>query len=91
MVIPSEAHIIEHANHVAPSADNVVRAIRAYACVNKSGKWIEATKHVEFSSTGPATNRLRKPRKSHAQPDSHTIDLQAETDSRDSRQTSVTP
>ena len=43
-------NIIEHSNHVAPAADTVVRAIRAYACVNKSGKWLEPTKHVAFSS-----------------------------------------
>jgi hypothetical protein len=64
-------HIIEHANHVSPTADTVVRAIRAYACVNKSGKWIEPVRHVEFSSVeSPRARRARKRRKSEALPES---------------------
>ncbi|HKV05059.1 MAG TPA: hypothetical protein VJO53_08140 [Candidatus Acidoferrales bacterium] len=72
-------NIIEHSNHVAPTADNVVRAIRAYACVNKSGKWIEPTKHVEFSSPySTGARRPRKGRKSEALPDASTISVTAE-------------
>lgn len=42
-------HIIEHANHAMPSAGTIVRAIRAYACLNESGQWIEPAKRVIFS------------------------------------------
>jgi hypothetical protein len=43
-------HIIEHVNHVSPSADAVIRAVRAYACVTRDGKWVEPATHVIVSS-----------------------------------------
>jgi len=48
-------HIIEHANHVTPSADAIIRAVRAYSCVTRDGKWIEPATHVIVSSGNPTS------------------------------------
>jgi len=42
--------IIERASGVRASADSVLRAIRAYGCLNSKGQWIEPPAHVIVSS-----------------------------------------
>jgi len=42
--------IIEHAQRCTPSADAIIRAVRAYTCINDDGKWVEPTKHVVFTT-----------------------------------------
>jgi hypothetical protein len=34
-------NIIEHSESVQPSADSVIRAIRACSCLNRNGKWVD--------------------------------------------------
>jgi hypothetical protein len=43
-------NIIERSAHVQPTADAVIRAIRAYSCLNRDGQWIEPPAHVIVSS-----------------------------------------
>jgi len=52
------AHIIEDAERVSSSADSVIRAVRAFTCVNTEGRWIDPPAHVIVSSgAGPAEPR----------------------------------
>ena len=50
-------HIVEQACHITPTVDGVLRAIRAYSCLNRDGQWTEPPAHVVVSSgsriTGP--------------------------------------
>jgi len=50
-------HIVENACHITPTVDGVLRAIRAYSCLNRDGQWTEPPAHVVVSSgsriTGP--------------------------------------
>jgi len=46
------AGIIEHAHNVEPSADSVIRAVRAYSRVNSAGEWIDPPARVIVSSGG---------------------------------------
>jgi len=51
-------HIIEHANHVPPTARDIIRSVRAYACLNENGKWTEpATRVIVSAGTKSAANR----------------------------------
>lgn len=45
-------HIIERSRGVRATAENVIRAIRAYGCLNRDGQWIEPPIHVIVSSGG---------------------------------------
>ena len=56
-------HIIEHANHVSPSADSIIRAVRAYSCVTRDGKWVEPATRVIVSSGNPAGIPVRRKRR----------------------------
>ncbi|HXX19759.1 MAG TPA: hypothetical protein VEJ46_10180 [Candidatus Acidoferrum sp.] len=44
------AHIVEQATSVNPTTDGVLRAIRAYSCLNSDGQWVEPPAHVIVSS-----------------------------------------
>ncbi|MGA2509570.1 MAG: hypothetical protein ABSG27_05020 [Candidatus Acidiferrales bacterium] len=46
----SLGHIIEEARRCVPTADAIIRAVRAYTCVNHVGQWIEPPAHVIVSS-----------------------------------------
>lgn len=46
------AAIVQRAHQVDPSADAVIRAVRAYARVNSAGEWVEPPTHVIVSSGG---------------------------------------
>jgi hypothetical protein len=72
-------NIIELSSNVKPTADAVIRAIRAYSCLNRDGQWIEPAAHVIVSSgsaalpAGPslpaeATQRLLQPPVSSVEP-----------------------
>ena len=41
--------IIEEAERVEPTADSILRAIRAYGCIDNQGRWIEPPKHIIIS------------------------------------------
>jgi len=43
-------NVIERSSNVKPTADAVIRAIRAYSCLNRDGQWIEPPAHVVVSS-----------------------------------------
>ncbi len=47
--------IIEHADSVVPTAEGVLRAIRASARINDDGQWIEPPSHVIVSTGGRVT------------------------------------
>jgi hypothetical protein len=47
--------IIEHADTVVPTAEGVLRAIRASARINDDGQWIEPPSHVIVSTGGRVT------------------------------------
>ena len=49
--------LIERAEHVAVTADALVRAVRAYCSINDSGQWIEPPAHVVYHSI-PAARTL---------------------------------
>lgn len=72
-------NIIERSSNVQPTADAVIRAIRAYSCLNRDGQWIEPAAHVIFSSgsaalpagsslPAEATQRLLQPPVSTVEP-----------------------
>lgn len=43
-------HILERAEEAEVTADSVIRAVRAYACLSDEGRWVEPASHVVFSS-----------------------------------------
>ena len=47
--------IIEHADSVVPTAEGVLRAIRASARINDDGQWVEPPSHVIVSTGGRVT------------------------------------
>jgi hypothetical protein len=46
----SLSFIIEQAERCTPSADAIIRAVRAFTHINDDGKWIEPTKQVVFTT-----------------------------------------
>ena len=42
--------LIEHADQARPDANVILRAIRACACINRSGEWVEPARRVIVSS-----------------------------------------
>jgi hypothetical protein len=48
--------IVEKASRVTPTVDGVLRAIRAYSCLNADGQWTELPSHVIVSSGTQLTN-----------------------------------
>jgi hypothetical protein len=57
--------IIEEAENVRPTADAIIRAIRAYGCLDEHGRWIEPPRRVIFSReslpAAPETAALPSP------------------------------
>jgi hypothetical protein len=49
-------HLIQNADRITPSGDNILRAIRAYTCLDDEGKWHEIPSQVIVSS-GSALQR----------------------------------
>jgi len=49
-------HIVENASRVKPTADAILRAIRAYSCLNRDGQWTEPPAHVIVSSGSQLTS-----------------------------------
>jgi hypothetical protein len=43
-------HIIQNADRITPNGDNILRAIRAYTCLDDEGKWHEIPSQVIVSS-----------------------------------------
>lgn len=44
-------HILERAEEAEVTADSVIRAVRAYACLHDDGRWVEPASNVVFSSS----------------------------------------
>jgi len=58
-------HIVEQANSVTPTIDGVLRAIRAYSCLDRDGRWTEPPARVVVSSgshLAPETPLAQAPR-----------------------------
>lgn len=47
-------YIVERASQVHPTADGVIRAVRALSCLNAEGVWTELPARVIFSASAPA-------------------------------------
>jgi hypothetical protein len=45
-------HMVQRAMNVTPTSDSILRAIRAYSCLNRRGQWIDPPAHVVVSSGG---------------------------------------
>lgn len=43
-------HILERATIVTPTVDGILRAVRAYSCLDRQGRWTEPPAHVVVSS-----------------------------------------
>ncbi|MDR3720381.1 MAG: hypothetical protein P4L00_02175 [Candidatus Acidoferrales bacterium] len=43
-------HMVQRVMNVAPTSDSILRAIRAYSCLNRDGQWTEPPAHVVVSS-----------------------------------------
>jgi hypothetical protein len=41
--------VIEQAEQTTPTADSIIRAVRAHSCITEEGRWIEPAKHVIIS------------------------------------------
>jgi hypothetical protein len=53
-------HVIEQAERISPTADGLVRAIRAYTRINENGEWIDTpTTHVVQVVAVPAVGRAK--------------------------------
>jgi hypothetical protein len=72
-------NIIERSSNIKPTADGVIRAIRAYSCISREVQWIEPPAHVIVSSgsaalpagsslPAEATQRLLQPPVSSVEP-----------------------
>jgi hypothetical protein len=46
-------HVIEHAESVSPSADAVIRAVRACGRLNAKGEWVDPPRQLSYSSNVP--------------------------------------
>jgi hypothetical protein len=46
-------HVIEHAESVSPSADAVIRAVRACGRLNSKGEWVDPPRQLSYSSNVP--------------------------------------
>jgi hypothetical protein len=55
-------HMVQRAMNVTPTSDSILRAIRAYSCLNRRGQWTEPPAHVVVSSGSAAFARDRAPR-----------------------------
>jgi len=54
-------HMVQRAMNVTPTSDSILRAIRAYSCLNRRGQWTEPPAHVVVSS-GSALHVPSQPR-----------------------------
>ena len=46
-------HVIEHAESVSPSADAIIRAVRACGRLNAKGEWVDPPRQMVYSSESP--------------------------------------
>ncbi|MFZ1030995.1 MAG: hypothetical protein WAN72_03310 [Candidatus Acidiferrales bacterium] len=46
-------HVIEHAESVKPSADAIIRAVRACGRLNAKGEWVDPPRQMVYSSESP--------------------------------------
>jgi hypothetical protein len=60
-------HIIEQSSRLVPTGDTVLRAIRAYSCINRKGQWVDPPARLAVSPPSrpllPAKLPARRPRK----------------------------
>ncbi len=50
-------HMVQQAMNITPTSDSILRAIRAYSCLNRRGQWTEPASHVVVSSGSAAPAR----------------------------------
>jgi len=50
-------HMVQRAMNITPTSDSILRAIRAYSCLNRRGQWTEPPAHVVVSSGSAAPAR----------------------------------
>ncbi|MGA8765694.1 MAG: hypothetical protein WB559_01645 [Candidatus Acidiferrales bacterium] len=55
-------HMVQQAMNITPTSDSILRAIRAYSCLNRRGQWTEPASHVVVSS-GSAAYAAQRPLK----------------------------
>ena len=55
--------LIEHADQARPDANVILRAIRACACINRSGEWVEPARRVIVSSRDQLSIPRSRPRR----------------------------
>jgi len=65
-LLPAIDNIVEQSRDVVPSADAVLRAIRAYSCLDNYGRWTDPPSRVVFtaskdSPTGPLGPAISTP------------------------------
>ena len=56
-------HMVQQAMNITPTSESILRAIRAYSCLNHRGQWTEPASHVVVSSGSAAfaAGRALKP------------------------------
>jgi hypothetical protein len=54
-------HMVQRAMNIKPTSDSILRAIRAYSCLNRRGQWTEPASHVVVSSGSAALANQRLP------------------------------
>ena len=47
-------HMVQQAMNITPTSESILRAIRAYSCLNRRGQWTEPASHVVVSSGSAA-------------------------------------
>jgi hypothetical protein len=52
-------HMVQRAMNITPTSDSILRAIRAYSCLNRRGQWTEPAAHVVVSSGSAAFDAQR--------------------------------
>ena len=53
-------HMVQQAMNITPTSESILRAIRAYSCLNRRGQWTEPASHVVVSS-GSAAYAAQRP------------------------------
>jgi len=67
--------IIERSDEVEVRASDVIQAIRAYACLNDSGEWVEPASRVIHYSSGPRGIAAPPPQSNAAKPCDEVVEV----------------
>jgi hypothetical protein len=72
---------VESVDDIKPTPDSVLRAMRAYSCIDSHGRWTEIPTQVQFSTSNDAHPPEPSPRTSNV--DSDVIDIDPDTERED--------